>query len=93
MTRKTGSKTLKARQLMKAAKAARQLREMREAGVLFDTPKPSQELVKQEEEEFEKLYLELAGQQEGGESIQEASDSEEETKKSGGSEGEVSQEE
>jgi hypothetical protein len=90
MTRKTGSKTLKARQLMKAAKKAKQLREMREEGVLFETPKPDKELVKQKEEEFEKLYLELAGQQESGEtSSEEAAESEE----TSGSEGEVSQEE
>jgi hypothetical protein len=90
MTRKTGSKTLKARQLMKAAKKAKQLREMKEEGVLLETPKPDKELVKQKEEEFEKLYLELAGQQEGEEtSSEEATESEE----TSGSEGEVSQEE
>jgi len=90
MTRKTGSKTLKARQLMKAAKKAKQLREMKEEGVLLETPKPDKELVKQKEEEFEKLYLELAGQQESEEtSSEEATESEE----TSGSEGEVSQEE
>jgi hypothetical protein len=90
MTRKTGSKTLKARQLMKAAKKARQLREMKEEGVLLETPKPDKELVKQKEEEFEKLYLELAGQQEGEETSSEETAESEETS---GSEGEVSQEE
>jgi hypothetical protein len=90
MTRKTGSKTLKARQLMKAAKKAKQLREMKEEGVLLETPKPDKELVKQKEEEFEKLYLELAGQQEGEETSSEETAESEETS---GSEGEVSQEE
>jgi hypothetical protein len=61
MTKKTGSKTFKARQLMKAARAWRQLREMREAGVKLESPRPTKEEAKQKEEELEKLYLELTG--------------------------------
>jgi len=59
MTKKTGSKTLKARQLMKTAKVWKQIRKMREAGIELEAPKPSEEVVKEKEEEFEKLYLEL----------------------------------
>jgi hypothetical protein len=61
MTKKTGSKTLKARQLMKAARTWRQIKEMRAEGVKLETPRPSKEEAKRKEEELEKLYLELTG--------------------------------
>lgn len=63
MTKKTGSKTLKARQLMKAARMWRQIQRMREEGIKLEAPRPTKEEAKQKEEELEKLYLELTGGQ------------------------------
>ncbi|GEM_PF-5616043 len=99
MTKKTGSKTLKARQLMKAARTWRQIREMRAEGVKLEVPRPSKEEAKRKEEELEKLYLELTSGEEQKEVSGEAGGTGEEKGEAGeagdsaGSEGEESKEE
>lgn len=65
MTRKTGSKTFKARQLMKSARIQEQLRKLREEGIDLKPPSPSREVAKEKEREFEELFLELAETEEG----------------------------
>lgn len=59
MTKKTGKVAVKARQQMRAAKMAKQKRELAEAGVKLGLPKPSAEARRQKEEELKRLYLEL----------------------------------
>ncbi len=66
MTRKTGSKTFKARQLMKTARIQEQLRKLREEGVKLEVPKPKPEVAKKKERELEQLFLELSSKPEGG---------------------------
>ena len=59
MTRKTGKTAVKARQLVRSAKLARYKRELSEAGVSLNLPKPSNKAMKEKEEELKKLYKEL----------------------------------
>jgi len=65
MTRKTGKVALKARQQMRAAKAAMSKRELAEAGVSLSVPRPSAKSVKEKEEELRKLYLDFFAGKEG----------------------------
>lgn len=50
---------MKARQQMRAAKAAKYKRELAEAGVSLGLPKPSAKKRREKEEELRKLYLAL----------------------------------
>ncbi|HID60548.1 MAG TPA: hypothetical protein EYP46_01650 [Hadesarchaea archaeon] len=59
MTRKTGKLAVRAKQQMRAAKAAKYRRELSLAGVSLRLPKPSAKARKEKEEELRKLYLEM----------------------------------
>ena len=59
MTRKTGAKAVKARQLARAAKVIRYKQKLKGAGESLSLPKPSAEVQRQKGEELRKLYLEL----------------------------------
>ncbi len=59
MTRKTGAKAVKAKQLARAAKIIKYKQKLREAGESMSLPKPSAEAQRQKEEELKRLYLEL----------------------------------
>jgi len=59
MTRKTGAKAVKARQLARAAKVIRYKQKLKGAGESLSLPKPSAEVQKRKGEELRKLYLEL----------------------------------
>ncbi len=59
MTRKTGAKAVKARQLARAAKVIRYKQKLKNAGESLSLPKPSAEVKRQKGEELRKLYLEL----------------------------------
>ena len=59
MTRKTGAKAVKARQLARAAKLAQYKRALAEAGEKLAMPKPPHEAVREKETELKELYLEL----------------------------------
>jgi hypothetical protein len=64
MTRKTGAKAVKARQLMRAAKVHRYKQKLKEAGESLGLPKPSKEAQRQKDEELKRLYLELISKKE-----------------------------
>ena len=59
MTRKTGKTAVKARQLVRSAKLAKYKRDLHDAGVSLNLPKPSNTAMKEKEEELKKLYREL----------------------------------
>jgi hypothetical protein len=59
MTRKTGAKAVKARQLTRAAKVHRYKQKLKDAGESLSLPKPSREAQRQKDAELKKLYLEL----------------------------------
>jgi len=63
MTRKTGAKAVKARQLARAAKVHRYKQKLKEAGESLSVPKPSKAAQRQKDEELKKLYLELVKEQ------------------------------
>ena len=63
MTRKTGAKAVKAKQLARAAKVARYKHKLKEAGESLSIPKPSKAAQRQKDEELKKLYLELVKEQ------------------------------
>ncbi len=63
MTRKTGAKAVKAKQLARAAKVYRYKQKLKEAGESLSMPKPSKEAQRQKDEELRKLYLELVKEQ------------------------------
>lgn len=71
MTRKTGKMAVKARQLARSAKLARYKRELSQAGVSLNLPKPSKKALKEKEEELKKLYMELFPQKAEGEKTEE----------------------
>jgi len=64
MTRKTGAKAVKARQLTRAAKVHRYKQKLKEAGESLSLPKPSREAQRQKDAELKKLYLELISKKE-----------------------------
>jgi len=78
MTRKTGAKAVKARQLTRAAKVHRYKQKLKEAGESLSLPKPSREAQRQKDAELKKLYLELISKKE--EQPQEKVEEAEETK-------------
>ena len=59
MTRKTGAKAVKARQLARAAKVIKYKQKLKSAGESLSLPKPSAEARKQKDAELRKLYMEL----------------------------------
>lgn len=65
MSRKTGKAAVKARQQTRAAKMAKQKRELAEAGVKLGLPKPSAKELREKEEELKKLYMELFPKKKG----------------------------
>ena len=73
MTRKTGAKAVKARQLARAAKLIKYKQKLKGAGESLSLPKPSAETRKQKDAELRKLYLELIKEEpkEGGQAKQE----------------------
>jgi len=64
MTRKTGAKAVKARQLTRAAKVHRYKQKLKDAGESLSLPKPSREAQRQKDAELKKLYLELVSKKE-----------------------------
>ena len=64
MTRKTGAKAVKARQLTRAAKVHRYKQQLKDAGESLSLPKPSREARRQKDAELKKLYLELVSKKE-----------------------------
>ncbi len=64
MTRKTGAKAVKARQLTRAAKVHRYKQKLKEAGESLSLPKPSREAQRQKDAELKKLYMELISKKE-----------------------------
>jgi hypothetical protein len=64
MTRKTGAKAVKARQLTRAAKVHRYKQKLKDAGESLSLPKPSREAQRQKDAELKKLYLELISKKE-----------------------------
>jgi len=64
MTRKTGAKAVKARQLTRAAKVHRYKQQLKDAGESLSLPKPSREAQRQKDAELKKLYLELISKKE-----------------------------
>jgi hypothetical protein len=64
MTRKTGAKAVKARQLTRAAKVHRYKQKLKEAGESLSLPKPSREAQRQKDAELKRLYLELISKRE-----------------------------
>jgi hypothetical protein len=78
MTRKTGAKAVKARQLTRAAKVHRYKQKLKDAGESLSLPKPSREAQRQKDAELKKLYLELISKKE--EQPQEKMEEAEETK-------------
>jgi hypothetical protein len=78
MTRKTGAKAVKARQLTRAAKVHRYKQKLKDAGESLSLPKPSREAQRQKDAELKKLYLELVSKKE--EQPQEKVEETEETK-------------
>ena len=64
MTRKTGAKAVKARQLTRAAKVHRYKQKLKDAGESLSLPKPSKEVQRQKDAELKKLYLELVSKKE-----------------------------
>ena len=64
MTRKTGAKAVKAKQLTRAAKVHRYKQKLKEAGESLSLPKPSREAQRQKDAELKKLYLELISKKE-----------------------------
>jgi hypothetical protein len=59
MTRKTGKSLLKARQQMRAARVAREKRDLAAAGVSLSFKKPPAKAMREKEAELKKLYLEM----------------------------------
>lgn len=59
MTKKTGQKALKARQLAREAKLAKYKQMLAEYGESLELPKASPEEKKKKEEELRNLYLEI----------------------------------
>ncbi len=59
MTKKTGQKALKARQLAREAKLAKYKQMLAESGESLELPKPSPEEERKKEEELKNLYLEI----------------------------------
>ncbi|MEM0359500.1 MAG: hypothetical protein QXF20_02310 [Candidatus Hadarchaeales archaeon] len=59
MTKKTGQKALKARQLAREAKLAKYKQMLAEYGESLELPKASPEEQKKKEEELRNLYLEI----------------------------------
>ncbi|MEM3011771.1 MAG: hypothetical protein QW084_00195 [Candidatus Hadarchaeales archaeon] len=59
MTKKTGQKALKARQLAREAKLAKYKQMLAESGESLDLPKASPEEEKKKEEEFRNIYQEI----------------------------------
>jgi hypothetical protein len=78
MTRKTGAKAVKARQLTRAAKVHRYKQKLKDAGESLSLPKPSREAQRQKDAELKKLYLDLVSKKE--EQPQEKVEEAEETK-------------
>jgi hypothetical protein len=78
MTRKTGAKAVKARQLTRAAKVHKYKQKLKDAGESLSLPKPSREAQRQKDAELKKLYLELVSKKE--EQPQEKVEKAEETK-------------
>jgi hypothetical protein len=78
MTRKTGAKAVKARQLTRAAKVHRYKQKLKDAGESLSLPKPSREAQRQKDAELKKLYLDLISKRE--EQPQEKVEEAEETK-------------
>ena len=74
MTRKTGAKAVKARQLARAAKVIKYKQKLKNAGESLSLPKPSKEVQKQKDAELRKLYLELVSEK--GEQQEKAAESE-----------------
>ena len=64
MTRKTGAKAVKARQLTRAAKVHRYKQKLKDAGESLSLPKPSREAQRQKDAELKKLYLDLVSKKE-----------------------------
>lgn len=64
MTRKTGAKAVKARQLTRAAKVHRYKQKLKDAGESLSLPKPSKEVQRQKDAELKKLYMELISKKE-----------------------------
>jgi hypothetical protein len=64
MTRKTGAKAVKARQLTRAAKVHRYKQKLKDAGESLSLPKPSREAQRQKDAELKKLYLEFVSKKE-----------------------------
>jgi len=64
MTRKTGAKAVKARQLTRAAKVHRYKQKLKDAGESLSLPKPSREAQRQKDAELKKLYMELISKKE-----------------------------
>lgn len=79
MTRKTGAKAVKARQLTRAAKVHRYKQKLKDAGESLSLPKPSREAQRQKDAELKKLYLDLISKKE--EQPQEKVEEADETKK------------
>ena len=74
MTRKTGAKAVKARQLARAAKVIKYKQKLKSAGESLSLPKPSKEVQKQKDAELRKLYIELVSEK--GEQQEKAAQSE-----------------
>lgn len=77
MTRKTGAKAVKARQLARAAKVIKYKQKLKNAGESLSLPKPSKEVQKQKDAELRKLYLELVSEK--GEQQEKAAQPKEQT--------------
>lgn len=64
MTKKTGQKALKAKQLAREAKLAQYKKLLAESGESLELPKPSPEEEKKKEEELRSLYQEILSKRE-----------------------------
>jgi hypothetical protein len=73
MTKKTGQKALKARQLARQAKLAKYKKLLAESGEDLELPKPSPEEERKKEEELRSLYQEILAKREKRETQPETS--------------------
>jgi hypothetical protein len=64
VTKKTGQKALKARQLAREAKLAKYKKLLAESGESLELPKPNPEEEKRREEELRSLYQEILSKRE-----------------------------